>query len=289
MASYYYRIVAVLLLYHAPEACSHPLVQEMDDVGDCTQGTCPSVGPYANTNITIDSMYRYVTTDGCPKYDNPNWTNPVNACIHQFTYKLPRNPTYAPTPIPVGEELEQFNNIRYLKENPSPILGAVGVLKSGVVIFGVGSPCGFGSDCPFDNTGAPSNYVDAVESEGHTVDQCGGHPAPGYGQYHVHSGLNFNTSAKRQSCALPHDVPNKHSKFLGWMFDGFGMYGQYSIGGQLPTDLDSCGGHTHKIGGVMTYHYHMLTDYPYTIGCYKGCPEVSNNMELAQRVGHHGC
>ena len=59
------------------------------------------------------------------------------------------------------------------------------------------------------------------------------------------------------------------------MFDGFGIYGQ----------LDECHGHTHdhEIDGVMTYHYYLPTGFPYVIGCYKGCPEVSNNqMELSK-------
>ena len=64
---------------------------------------------------------------------------------------------------------------------------------------------------------------------------------------------------------------------LGWMFDGFGLYGRYSQGGLVPTDLDQCHGHTHEIDGVMTYHYHLTDGFPWPTGCYKGCPEVSNN------------
>ena len=67
------------------------------------------------------------------------------------------------------------------------------------------------------------------------------------------------------------------------MFDGFGIYGQFSQGGELPTQLDECHGHTHEMDGVMTYHYHLPTGFPYVIGCYKGCPEVSDNqMQLSK-------
>ena len=66
------------------------------------------------------------------------------------------------------------------------------------------------------------------------------------------------------------------------MFDGFGLYGRYSLNETVPTDLDECGGHTHEIDGEMTYHYHLPDHFPWTIGCYKGCPEISNNeMELS--------
>lgn len=79
--------------------------------------------------------------------------------------------------------------------------------------------------------GRPSKYVDAVEAEGHTVDTCGGHATPTH-QYHVHSGIGMMTNKLRESCTLPTDVPAQHSSLLGWMFDGYGMYGRYSLNGR---------------------------------------------------------
>ena len=198
------------------------------------------------------------------------------------------NPRVAKLHIPVGEKQEVFENITYLKEDPKPILGVMGVLKNGVNIFGVGSPCGFSSKCPED--GGPTIYVDAVEAEGHTVDFCGGHPAP-TNQYHVHSGTKITTSSARQTCQLPVDTPGKHSELLGWMFDGFGLYGPYTDGGKIPTDWDECGGHTHEINGVSVYHYHLPSKFPWTIGCFKGCPVVSNSpRELAfANEAKYGC
>ena len=185
----------------------------------------------------------------------------------------------ANVPIPLGEKDSVYNDITYLKSNPRPIFGAIGVLVNGVEVFGVGSPCGFSSSC--SNEGAPTDFVDAVESEGHTVDSCAGHAAP-TGSYHIHSGLGINSTEQREACRLPVDKPGEHSELLGWMFDGFGLYGRYSLNGIVPTDLDECGGHTHEIDGEMTYHYHIPDQFPWTIGCYKGCPEISNNeMELS--------
>ena len=88
---------------------------------------------------------------------------------------------------------------------------------TGVLVYGVGSPCGFGSKCT--DEGAPTPYVDAVESEGQTVDNCGGHASP-TNEYHIHSGLGINSTAERDACALPTDTENQHSELLGWMFDG---------------------------------------------------------------------
>ena len=223
-----------------------------------------------------DTSFLYVTTTMCPPYENPKWTNPAWACDMKKTYKIPLNPRVAKVHIPVGEKLEVYDDILYLKEDPKPILGEMGVLKNGVNVFGVGSPCGFSSKCP--DEGAPSKWVDAVSSEGHTVDQCGGHAAP-TNQYHIHSGIGIVTASDRTACQLPADVPNEHSSLLGWMFDGVGLYGPYSLGGKPPTDLDACGGHTHVLDGKEVYHYHMPypVSFPWTIGCFSRCPEVSNN------------
>ena len=192
-------------------------------------------------------------------------------------------------PIPVAETAQIFNGTRYLSEDPSPILSALGVMINGVNLYGVGSPCGFSSFCP--PTG-PTKYVDAVDAEGHTVDQCGGHADP-IGTYHMHSGLYLHSASNRTACSLPVDVVGEHSKLLGWAFDGFGIYGEFSENGQVPTDLDACSGHTHAIDGKDVYHYHLphVDQYPWTIGCFKGCPRVSNNnqLEFIRDDPQYGC
>lgn len=240
-------------------------------------------------SITEDSIYRNVKTSTCPPYENPNWSNPNMACEFDKTFQIPLNPRFSKVPIPVGEEHSEYGGITYLKTNPRPYFGALGVLVNGVEVFGLGSPCGFTSAC--SNEGAPTDYVDAVDSEGHTVDSCAGHASP-TGSYHIHSGIGINSTKQREACNLPADIAGEHSQLLGWMFDGFGLYGRYSQGGQVPMELDECSGHTHEIDGVMTYHYHIPDQFPWIIGCFKGCPEVSNNeMELStiNSIEEYGC
>lgn len=262
-----------------------PMLITCTDLG-LTQ--CPTTAPFHDVSMTTNSEYRIISTTGCPPYSH-GWTNPVEACEADVMYEIPLTPTFASTPIPVGSILKVFADVTYLKEDPAPIFGSLGVFENGVFIFGVGSPCGFGSDCPDENSAAPSEYVDAVESEGHTVDSCGGHAAP-TGHYHMHSGLSLDVASQRQACGLPLDTSGDHSVRLGWMFDGFGIYGRYSQGGLVPKDLDECNGHTHEIDGVMTYHYHLPDAFPWTIGCFKGCPKVSNNMQLSfANNGEYGC
>ena len=230
--------------------------------------------------VTEDDTYLYVETDTCPPYANPGWSNPNTACQLQKTFKIPLSPRYALVPIPLGERDSEYNGVTYLKTDPVPVFGSLGILVSGVEIFGVGSPCGFSTACP--DEGAPTEYVDAVDAEGHTVDSCSGHPSPS-GGYHIHSGLGMNSTERREACRLPVDEEGQHSQLLGWMYDGFGLYGRLSLSGLVPTDLDECGGHVHEIDGIVaTYHYHIVDQFPWTIGCFKGCPETSNNeMELS--------
>ena len=259
----------------------------------CTsQSTCPMDGPFYDVTITTDENFRYIKTTQCPPYDNPNWENPNSACSVEVTYNIPLHPT-RPTiadSIPVGEVLQSYNGTLYLKEDPKPVFGSLGVLLNGVNLFGVGSPCGHGTPCPKDDSQAPSQYVDAVESEGHTTDQCGGHSTP-TGVYHLRSNLGFNNTAGQETCQLPVDTLGEHSKLLGWMFDGYGIYGQFSENGEVPTDLDECGGHTHDIDGVAVYHYHFPypSQFPWSIGCFKGCPEVSNNPMEFSTLSQYGC
>ena len=251
---------------------------------------CSQEPPYTfSVGMGFDNTFLSITTNGCPPYAGPNWNNPNQACEFSRTYRIPRRPRVAQTPIPVGTVHSVYQGVTYLREDPGPILGAIGVFLNGVNIYGVGSPCGFGSPCP--DQGGPTRYVDAVESEGHTVDMCGGHASP-QNQYHLHSGIGINTTAGRQTCRLSVDRDGQHSELLGWMFDGYGIYGQYSLNGVIPDDLDECGGHTHLLNGVEVYHYHLPTGFPWIIGCYRGCPEASNNQrELGSLVSNpiYGC
>ncbi len=121
-------------------------------------------------------------------------------------------------------------------------LGVIGVTLNGVVIFNA----------------ADGRGEDAVARE--IVDQFGGHPA--MNQYHYHF-------IPQQIDATTLD--NGHSGIVGYINDGFPIYGYKGVGGVEVTndDLDECHGHVH---GTLGYHYHATIEYPYTVGCYKGTP-----------------
>jgi hypothetical protein len=74
------------------------------------------------------------------------------------------------------------------------------------------------------------------------------------------------------------DAEEGHSGLMGYVIDGFGIYGPHGEDGELlsSADLDECHGHTHPVlwDGEMIdlYHYHWTYDFPYNIGCFKGTP-----------------
>ena len=128
-------------------------------------------------------------------------------------------------------------------------LGAVGIMKNGVVIYHA----------------ADARGEDAVANE--IVDEFGGHPAKS--QYHYHF--------------IPEHVdteflPNGHSGIVGFIIDGFPIYGYLGNGGIEMTndDLDVCHGHEHDELG---YHYHATMEYPYTIGCFTGTVSVASSQQ----------
>ena len=154
--------------------------------------------------------------------------------------------------IPKGENLS-FVFIAEPEEANYPrcvSLGAIGVTKNGVIMFNASDGRG----------------EDAVARE--IVDVFGGHPARE--EYHYHF--------------IPERLDNRflddgHSDIVGYINDGFRIYGYKGVGGIEMTnqDLDLCHGHKHDDLG---YHYHATIEYPYTVGCYKG--EVINNLQRSR-------
>jgi hypothetical protein len=104
---------------------------------------------------------------------------------------------------------------------------------------------------------------DAVRLE--TFDSCCGHPDP-RGMYHYHQ---YPVCIKSPF----HDPSGKHSPLIGFMFDGYAIYGPNGVDGKPPRDLDFCNGHTDTERG---YHYHVTATYPYLIGAYRGVVDSRN-------------
>ncbi|MCP9746641.1 YHYH protein [Lacihabitans sp. CS3-21] len=116
--------------------------------------------------------------------------------------------------------------------------------------------------------GASTLGNDAAAHE--MLDKYGGH-TDGTQRYHYH----FPSKDLQDHI---HVRTSGHSALMGYMLDGFGIYGPYGENGELLSskDLDVCHGHKHPVmwDGQMInlYHYHWTYDFPYNISAYKGTP-----------------
>ena len=113
------------------------------------------------------------------------------------------------------------------------------------------------------------------------LDQCFGHPYSQ--QYHLH--------AYSWKC-FPNQGTTGHSPLFGYALDGFGIYGPRGDDGQEVTNkqLDECHGHVGKVmweGKLQNiYHYHLNSEYPYSVGCFRG--KVNYTEALGKTTQHDG-
>ncbi len=205
-----------------------------------------SVGWASNFLVSLGSTLG-ISGNGLPP--NPTGTFPIASSDPAYAYD--RNPNA----IKASAIAWGLPASPAVAASPSCLgLGAIGVLLDGVRLFSA-------------DDGA---HRDAVAWEGQ--DACQGHPERS-GQYHHHSVT---------TCLSQKDSAGQHSPLVGYIADGFGIYGNLGEGGKALTnaDLDACHGHTHVItvngAPVSQYHYHQTQEFPYTVGCFKGKPVALN-------------
>jgi len=196
-------------------------------------------------NISIVGSDRVITSNGLPSH--PTGIYPITNATNPTAYKYDRNPNIIST-----------KNYNYtLPANPQVAstatcvtYGPSGISLTGSVIY----------------HGASTLGNDAAAHE--MLDKFGGH-TDGTSTYHYH----FASQDLQNQIGI-----NKggHSPLMGYMFDGFGIYGPYGDDGKLiwSKDLDEYHGHKHPVMWdgklVDIYHYHWTYDFPYNIGAFKG-------------------
>ncbi|MFK7773172.1 MAG: YHYH protein [Saprospiraceae bacterium] len=189
---------------------------------------------------------RIITGNALP--DHPTGVFPITPGSEAYQYD--GNPNI----ISEHEVLYTFSEIPEIAPEPSCVFfGPSGISLSGSAIY----------------HGASTLGNDAAAHE--MLDRFGGH-TDGTERYHYHF-----PSEDLQDHIHPHT--SGHSALMGYMLDGFGIYGPHGEDGELLSseDLDECHGHTHSVlwDGEMIdlYHYHWTYDFPYNIGCFKGTPQ----------------
>lgn len=139
--------------------------------------------------------------------------------------------------------------------------GSIGFVVNGAVFF---NPFEGGADT--DIYAVEDNFeIDGIPF----VDACGGHPEPQFISYHYHGVPVCTTDVL--------DTEGEHSVLIGYLLDGFPVYGPQDVDGESPEDLDECNGH---VGATPEfpegiYHYHMTNEAPYSVNCYMGVVDLS--------------
>ena len=198
-------------------------------------------------NISLDGQgNRIITGNALP--DHPTGIFPITP--GSLAYQYDRNPNI----ISPHEVYYVLPALPQVASTPGCVpFGPSGISLTGSAIY----------------HGASTLGNDAAAHE--ILDRFGGH-TDGTERYHYHF-----PAQDLQDHIHPHE--SGHSALMGYMLDGFGIYGPYGEDGELLSskDLDECHGHTHPVlwDGQMInlYHYHWTYDFPYNIGCFKGTPQ----------------
>jgi hypothetical protein len=120
--------------------------------------------------------------------------------------------------------------------------GAIGFMVDGAIMFDIRDALVWNGSSEVMNTGTTGYWCrDAYVNEGYGFDPVGGHSAPS-GGYHYHANpmalryrlgdhMTFNATTKIYSEAT--NAPTQHSPIIGWVGDGFPMYGPYGYSSAL--------------------------------------------------------
>jgi len=197
---------------------------------------------YGASSITSDGTYIYIKTTGLPDHKSAYY--PANNSLHEdFSGTTFGGYTFAKNPNTISSKNYTFKiplNPAQAATHTATPLGPIGVSLNGV---------------PFFNQYAGPNQP--LTNEIRSFDQGWGHPAQA-GDYHYHVEPIYLTNVKASRSAL-----------LGFLLDGFPVYGPEENGGVVPeSSLDEFHGHSGVTedypGGI--YHYHITGTDPYING-----------------------
>lgn len=211
----------------------------------------------SNVEITLNADTFTFTSDSIPSHELPD------------QILIPSAPPGSDDPMYVATDYDTLLtpkelvveiplNPVYSEEVTDNPLGQIGVVISGAQLFNDFEDMERSVVAIDDQT-----TIDGVSF----LDPCNGHPLASGDDYHYHGVPYCITDTI--------DVDGQHSTVVGFMLDGFPVYGNKDADGETITndDLDECSGHFGSTpefpDGI--YHYHLTDDAaPYSINCYHG-------------------
>jgi hypothetical protein len=199
---------------------------------------------YGATSITSDGTYIYIKTKDLPDHKSAYYAT-TNALYEAYSGTTFGGNTFVKNPNAIIEQTGTFK---------IPLIPAVNATHSATPLGPIGIAL---NGVPFFNQYAgPNNQVLAGEIV--SFDKYYGHPQ-NTGMYHYHVEPLYLTTVKSTKSGL-----------LGFLLDGFPVYGPQEENGTTVTnaELDVYHGHTHVTvdypGGI--YHYHFTSEAPYLNG-----------------------
>ncbi len=202
---------------------------------------------YGATSITSDGSFITIKTTDQPDHKSAYWaTN--NALYEAFTPSA-TNPSFTGGAFTKAPNTINAQNITLkiplnpsvaATHSPTP-MGVIGVAINGV---------------PFFNQYAAGGV--ALTGEVNGFDQGWGHPQMS-GMYHYHVEPYYLTTVKSGATKWA---------LMGFLLDGFPVYGPKEENNTDPTTLDVYHGHSHATADFPSgiYHYHISTTAPYING-----------------------
>lgn len=197
----------------------------------------------ATSQITNDGNYITIKTNGMPDHKSAYYPT-SNSLYEAFSGKTFGGGTFTKNPNTIASQTLTFKipvNPAMATTHAATPLGPIGVAINGVPLY---------------NQYAGPNQP--LTSEINSFDQYYGHPQNS-GQYHYHVEPLYLTTVKSTKSGL-----------MGFLLDGFPVYGPQEENGNTvaSSDLDAYHGHSHATLDFPngTYHYHFTTDAPYLNG-----------------------
>ncbi|MDB5228669.1 MAG: hypothetical protein JWN78_2862, partial [Bacteroidota bacterium] len=173
--------------------------------------------------LSTEGSYIVFKSKGIPDHVSPYWqtSNPLYIAPASGHIK---NPSY------IGEQsftMKILKTPQAATTQSATNMGPIGMAINGVAIY--------------NNLEAGSIPIEAVTVT--TFDTGGGHSGPG-DLYHYHCEPTF--------------ISSNDSKLIGFLMDGYPIYGRKDMSGSTPSDLDANGGHFGTTADYPAgiYHYH---------------------------------
>lgn len=215
-----------------------------------------------NVTLSFENNNMIVRSNGLPKQEILH--------AYQALSMIDNKTIYVVEPLSLRMRLTIPLQPRLAQTKTPTWIGVIGIAINGALIYSPYDADGFtyALDANFTRDGIPF------------IDDCNGHPNPFAVEYHYHGIPTCLTKTI--------DQPGEHSRLLGYLLDGFPIYGPQDADGKFitPASLDECNGHLGPTpefpAGI--YHYHFTETAPYSIPCYNGEINLSTSpLSLATR------